>query len=333
MNRMDFTSAVARLRVLEKRLLNKVKIERMIDAPSAMEALSILGEGEYSALMNDVDRAEDYEVLLQNELQRVYKLMYELTSDNSVVDILSVKYDYHNIKVLIKAKALSSEFNSLLMQAGTVDAGKLKEAIAVGDYKELPASFADAIKEAELKYKETKDPQIIDIIVDRFMYSDMVKRAEDMKEEFILKYVKMNIDFINIRTFLRVKKQEKSMNFLREVLLKGGTIELEFYEKMYSESDENIVSRLSKTVYGPKIKEGLNEYAQTGKLTLFEKSFEDCIMEHVKDGKYINFGPEPLFSYILAKETEIKIIRIIMVAKLNKVQSNVIRERLRDVYV
>lgn len=333
MDRMDFTSAVARLRVLEKRLLNRVKIERMIDSPSAMEALSVLGEGEYSSLMNDVTRAEDYEVLLQEELKRVYELMYEMTSDNSIIDILSIKYDYHNIKVLLKAKELSRDFNSLLMQVGTVDVDKLKEAIAVGDYKELPTSFKDAIKETLVKYNESKDPQVIDIIIDRFMYADMLHRAQVIGEEFILTYVKETIDFINIRTFLRVRKQDKSINFLREIFLKGGTIELEYYEKMYSETDESVILKLSKTQYGPKIKEGLVEYGESSKLTLFEKSFEDYIMEHIKKGKHINFGPEPLFSYILAKETEIKVIRIIMVAKLNNVKSNVIRERLRDVYV
>lgn len=333
MNRMDFTSAVARLRVLEKRLLNNIKIERMIDSANAMEALSVLGESDYSSSMNKVEKAEDYEELLQDELQRVYKFMYELTSDDSVIDILGIRYDYHNIKVLLKAKALSKEFDFLLMPIGTIEASKLKEAIMSLNLKDIPEEFARVIKAAMNSFKESKDPQIIDIIVDKFMYEDMVQRAEKIGEEFIIEYVKENIDFINIRTFLRIKKQDKSLNFLKEVLLKGGYISVEFYERMYSESDENVITKLSKSRYGDVIKDGLQEFQSNGKLTLFEKLFEDHIMAHIKKGKYINFGPEPIFSYILAKETEIKIIRIIMVAKLNNVQSNVIRERLRDVYV
>ena len=42
---------------------------------------------------------------------------------------------------------------------------------------------------------------------------------------------------------------------------------------------------------------------------------------------------EPLLAYIYAKETEIKVIRIIMVGKLNNIAEEVIRERLRDIYV
>lgn len=333
MDRMDFTQAVSRLRVLEKRLLNKIKIERMIDSSSADEALKVLGETEYSSLMGDVKRAEDYEILLQKELKRVYKLMYDVTPESSIIDILGIKYDYHNIKVLLKAKALSKEFDDLIMPMGIINPSSLKEAILSGNFKNLPEQFKNAIKLSEDKYKESKDPQVIDIIVDKYMYEDMVQRAEKIEEKFIVEYVKENIDFINIRTLLRVKMQDKPLNFLKEVLLKGGYIDIKFLESLYNDTVENITTKLASKRYTDVIKEGLGEFMESGKLTLFEKLFEDHIMAHIKKGKLVHFGPEPLFCYVLAKETEIKIIRIIMVAKLNNVQSSVIRERLRDVYV
>ena len=56
-------------------------------------------------------------------------------------------------------------------------------------------------------------------------------------------------------------------------------------------------------------------------------------MSIMKAAKIIPFGVEPFLAYIYAKETEIKIIRIIMVGKLNNIAAEVIRERLRDIYV
>ncbi|MFX0548793.1 V-type ATP synthase subunit C [Hathewaya histolytica] len=333
MDRMDFTQAVSRLRVLEKRLLNKVKIERMIDSSSADEALKVLNETEYSSLMGNVKRAEDYEILLQEELERVYSLISEITPDNSLIEILKIKYDYHNIKVLLKAKALNKEFPELLTTMGTQEIDKLKDAINTGIFKGLSEEIQGVIKEVEDKFKESKDPQVIDIITDKYMYEDMLKRAEVLKEEFIIDYVKSNIDLINIRTLIRVKTQDKPLKFLQSVLLEGGMIKLDTLLNVYSDTFENIISKLSSTKYKAVVKEGLEEFLSNGKLTLFEKLFEDYLMNLVKNAKYVHFGPEPLFAYILAKETEIKIIRIIMVAKLNNVQSSVIRERLRDIYV
>ena len=55
-------------------------------------------------------------------------------------------------------------------------------------------------------------------------------------------------------------------------------------------------------------------------------------MELMKNSKLVTFGPEKILSYIYAKETEIKVIRIIMVGKLNNIAEEVVRERLRDIY-
>ena len=79
--------------------------------------------------------------------------------------------------------------------------------------------------------------------------------------------------------------------------------------------------------------EGLEAFRRTGRLTEFEKIADNDIMRLHESSKSIVFGPEPIFSYLFAKETEIKVLRIIMVSKINKLSPEVIRERLRDLYV
>ena len=54
MNNMVFTSVIPRLRVLETRLLDKAKLDRMIDSNSPWEAVKVLQESEYAAHMSQV---------------------------------------------------------------------------------------------------------------------------------------------------------------------------------------------------------------------------------------------------------------------------------------
>ena len=61
MDVMQFTQALSRIWVLETRLLDKAKVERMLEANSADEVLKILGETEYANIMGNVKRAADYE--------------------------------------------------------------------------------------------------------------------------------------------------------------------------------------------------------------------------------------------------------------------------------
>jgi V/A-type H+-transporting ATPase subunit C len=46
----------------------------------------------------------------------------------------------------------------------------------------------------------------------------------------------------------------------------------------------------------------------------------------------VAFGPEPILAYLLAKELEGRLVRLIMVGKINNLPKETIKERLCDVY-
>lgn len=333
MEKIAYTQAVSRLRVLETKLLDKAKIDRLIDSSSGNEALKVLQETEYGVLMSNVKRSEDYEIILSEDLKRLYALMYEVSPEASLVDIMSLRYDYHNLKVLIKAKFLKINLDHLFVPVGTVNIEILKNCISADDYRDLNEFMREACEKVQSAFKAQEDPQKIDIIVDSFMYKDMVSKASSLGEKFIIDYIKINIDLINIKTMLRVKKQNKDREFLNEVLIRGGKIDIDVFTNYLNDSVENFVNKLSYTDYYNILKLGIEEYSKNGKLNLFEKLSENFSMDYIKNAKYVSFGPEPLMAFIVAKETEIKAIRIIMVGKLNNVSPQVIRERLRDIYV
>ena len=89
MDVMQFTQALSRIWVLETRLLDKSKIERMLESSTAEDALKILGETEYANVMLTVKRATDYEDILSTELKRIYNLI-------NLID-LSILLNFHKI--------------------------------------------------------------------------------------------------------------------------------------------------------------------------------------------------------------------------------------------
>ena len=92
MNRMDYGRSVVTVRVLEKRLLTKNRLERMIEAGSPDDVLKQLGETEYSHNMADIKDSRSYEKILRRETERVFSLVREMSHDSEIVDILSIKY-------------------------------------------------------------------------------------------------------------------------------------------------------------------------------------------------------------------------------------------------
>lgn len=333
MDNLIYAKAIARLKVLETRLLDKVKYERMIDSLTPQDSIKVIEESEYSKHLSRIKEPYEYDILLQEELKRVYALMYEVSPVPILVDMMSVAYDYHNIKVLLKEKVLNTDLSYLLMDVGTVDIKKLRTYIDSRVYPELNPIMAKAIKEAEEKFIESKDPQTLDMVVDEYQYEDMLAKATELGNEFVLNYVRITIDLINIKTLFRVIKQKRSREFINKCFIKGGNLDNQLFINALNDPIDRFVQKLTNSHYGTLLKGALQEYSTTGRVITFEKASQDFITEYIKKTKYISFGPEPLLAYLISKETEIKNVRMIMVGKLNAVEPERIRERLREIYV
>ena len=329
MDRMDYGQSVVTIRVLEKRLLTKNRIERMIESETCEEVLKLLSETEYSQDMTDIQNSRDYEKILKRETERVFSLVRNMSKNKEVVDILSLKYDYHNLKVLVKSKVFEKDNTNLLMNAGTIDITKFKTKSETQSL-DLPEEILEAI--AEIKKEENLTPQKIDIIVEKYYFKNLVNLSKKIDVKVITDYVKGLIDFQNIITLFRVQKQNRDAKFLDSVIFEGGTISKDKIVASLNDSSETILNKFKKEKLGPYLVKGVEVFNETKRLSEFEKTSDNYLMELNKESKYIVFGPEPLFTYLVAKEREINAIRLIMVSKINNISSEKIRERLRDTY-
>lgn len=333
MDRMDFIQGVTRTRVLETRLLSKTKIDRMIEAKDIGEVFKTLNETEYSNAVAGITRNEDYENILSHELKRVYKLMREISKDQIVVDLMALKYDYHNLKVLVKEKILNKDFSHLYIPIECTDFKTIKDGFLEGNLKNIEPVYREAIEAVLKDFEITKDPQRIDLIFDKFYFEHLYKMAVDTDIELFVNYVKDMIDFINIKSSIRLKKQGKDIAFFEDVLLSNGNIDKDAILFALNDSIESMINKFKNSRISSSLIKGLEAYKATNRLSDLEKYMDNYLMEINQPSKFVNFGPEPIFSYIVAKEAEIKTLRIIMVSKLNKLSPDATRERVRDLYV
>lgn len=72
---------------------------------------------------------------------------------------------------------------------------------------------------------------------------------------------------------------------------------------------------------------------QGGPLTLFEKLCDDAVSQYLSTARFVPFGEQPVISYLAAKETEYTAVRIIMTGLMAGLNRDIIRERLREIYV
>lgn len=326
---IDFASIVTKIRVWESRLLTKAFYDRLMDAENLDSALKLLSETAYGQYLE----GGSYENDLSLASRDMYDELYKSTPYEEIIDFMRVKYDYHNIKALIKGKILDKDFSSILIPTGTVPVDVLKTALSSDNYVELPKTMSEAIQAVLEDFEKTKDPQRIDIILDKYMFIHMKDMVKTLKNDFLEGYVTSLIDLTNIKTILRIKTLNKPLKFLKEVLVEGGELDSSLLEELFLEDYAHIPNKLRHKSYGKMVKESIDNFLKTDSLKSFEKNIDDYLMDYMKTARFVNLGPEPIAVFIYAKETEIKNIRIILVGKLNKVSKELIKERLRDSYV
>ncbi|HHX75477.1 MAG TPA: V-type ATP synthase subunit C [Firmicutes bacterium] len=334
MLKMDrYAYAVGRIKVMETRLLDRDRIERMVEAKSADEALKVLGESEYSDYLAELADVYEYEKILYAELLRIYRELRRLSPEEKIIAFFARKYDYHNLKVLFKAAHLKEQRPELLLPGlGNIPLDELVRAVSEEDFRNLPPQMQETAQKLAEKLESGFDPQLVDLWLDQALFKELAAEVQRSKIKYLQDYFSALVDLTNIKTFLRVRRMQRAKSFLAAVLLPGGSLDL---LAMLDLTDplEVIVDRLASLPYAQVVAEGVQLFQQTGTLTRYEKLADNFLLERVRQAKYVTLGPEPVIGYLLAKENEIKIIRIVLTGKINRLPVAEIRERLRDAYV
>ena len=306
MNRNDFILPVSMIKVQEKKLLNEDRLIKMLETNSFKEILRILNDTDYSYSIAITMQDDEYEKIINGELERVFKFTREISKNNQeIVDLAALKYEYHNLKLLLKDKG------------NVLDVYNISTGII--DKEELMNNFNEV-----KKYKDFKEACIK---LDKMYFKHLLKLANSTNISLFIDYAKISIDRYNIVTFLRLKKQNRNVDYLDDILVDGGSISKEELIKVYF---NNTYLLLFKKKIATKT---WDTFEKNGDILEIEKIFDNMIISLAKEYKYITIGPEPIFTYIIAKEYELKALRLILSAKLNDIDIELVKSRLRGVYV
>ncbi len=125
----DYLVISARVKALETGLLTAERMEQILDAKSDEDAGKLLQEWGYPQL--DPRRPEAMDAALSAVREATLADLAEGTPDARYIDLFKVKYDYHNVKALLKAEAVGTAPDRMLMDMGRVSTAELAEAVRV----------------------------------------------------------------------------------------------------------------------------------------------------------------------------------------------------------
>jgi V/A-type H+/Na+-transporting ATPase subunit C len=322
--------AAARLHSIEGRMLNKEILDRLAESDTADDAYKILSERGYFV---DQQCFYDHDLILRNEMKKVFGYINEMIKQKEYFMIFFLKKDYHNIKVLLKAERFPSDHLKLLEDGGVYTKETISEYIRDRKYAGFSDIMRNAIEDVVRSTARSNDPQMIDIILDSAYFDECRKNAVDLDLRFLEEHVAISIDLTNLKSYVRIRKNGLGKDLLSKVLIAGGRIETKIFLDSIGSQHEKVLSGTPFPAYGRAAAAGAESITGDDAVPAFEKEIDNHIIEHIKPYKYKVFGIEPVLSHIIAKEYEVKNVRIILSGVINKIKPEIIKERLRTTYV
>lgn len=323
MSDTQYTYAVARIRSKELLLFNAQIIEQLLSAKSYQECMHLLEDKGWG----NGDSQISAEQLLAQERQKTWDLMGELVPDLSVFDVFLYANDYHNLKAAIKQVCTGSEDFGLYFSFGTIPAKQLYKMVSEHDFYLLPAGMRAPAQEAYEALSQTQDGQLCDIIIDKAALEAIYAAGKASENDLIEKYAELTVAAADIKTAVRCCRTGKPLEFVKRALAECDTLNVTRLAHAAVEGIEAICDYLSGTNYA----EAVNALEQSP--SVFERWCDNLMIRDIRPQQYISFGIGPLAAYILARENEIKTVRIILSGKLNGLPDASIRERVREMYV
>lgn len=319
----DYLFLSARIRSLERNLLTAQRLEQLLQAPSAESCSQLLSDLGYDPIRDEAT----LQASLKKQREDVFAELERFMPEKELLDVFRIKYDYHNIKVLLKAPEGAER---LLMDAGTIPAGDLQRQYADGgSWQFLPGDMAAAAEKAAQLLAETGSAQRSDCVLDRACFAQLEKLAADSRCDYLRRYVRAMIDAANLRSLVRAERLHMDPGFLQEVLFEGGSVPV---DTLRAGVGNGVAALFRSTALREAAEEG-EAAVKGGSLTAFEKACDNAVLKTAAGARQVPFGVEVTLGYLIAKEAEWTAVRIVMAGRLAGLSADAIRERLRDAYV
>lgn len=313
----------AKVKHMELKLLTSQSLQRLVEITNvsdAYKALIDLGFGSGVAI-----ETGDFDKLFETEEGRLVDFLKEFNVDNAL-DPFIISFDYINLKALLKAKLTESK-DVVLSLPGLYEIDTLKGYILEPKEDINPYMYKALIKVEELLAAGKIKPHIVDSIVDRAMYENifaLIKKSGKLAKEYFVK----KVDYLNLCSFVRVKKLQLDQKFFEDCFISGGKIDFNSFISIFEGSLDLLKDKCKHTDYEKLV----STYVDDNDLVAFEVSIDNSLFKMWKDERDDLFTISPIVAYYMEKSTELKIVKLIVAGIKNKVDSKLIKERMRELY-
>ncbi len=334
--RSSWAYIVARVKVMKKRLIPSEDYRKLLNM-DFNEIVRYLEETEYKREIDELaykysgPRLLDYALNLN--LSRTYKKIQDVAfglAKDLITEYLK-RWDVWNIINVIRGKLAGvspEEIEESLIQVGSYTLDFYRSLIAK-ELEEVVKMFEGTpFYEPLSKIREAPLSEIEDLLYKTYYmrYVKMLReKPRDITFKLFLDFIKMEIDIKNIKTILRLKREDVSPEEIMKRIIPGG---FEITEEVAAKLSAMDWEELVKSLEGYWFWKGIEGLAEKS-ISRIEIKFDKAWMEIVaKRASNYPLSILPVLQYMVLKKIEVDNLRILGWGKWQGIPNEEIEEQL-----
>lgn len=313
---MTFSNGV--IKSLEKELLNRAALSRIIDEPSYSSALKSVKEQGFGRNV----QTDNVDILAEAETAALDDFVREFSPSKEYSAYSLKKIDYFNAEKYLRSKHIRG-YGYEEKRTGLIE--NIAEKIDKKDEK-LPRELLTAYEKCEKSF-ESGTATGVEISTEflRAYYSDVLKIV---KNKTLKGFLKREIDCKNLSAALRSGSGEEA----KKQFIEGGELAESDITFIADADAEAILKKYAFTEFSDMLKTATSEKAEGKPLSAFEAYADGYALYEMKKVKYETEGATPFILYYLYKKAEIGNVKLILKCKKANLSPELIRRRLRTAY-
>lgn len=334
--RQEYAFACMSVWIMEGQLITSQQWQRLLQSEDLAEAERVLRETAYGPYLNKQEEG-DYETAINQAYVAKLQELKSLVEDPALDQLLSLKEDIHNLKILIKEGEAGKEGagpdEDLLLPAGSLTTDQIRILVQEGTKLTGPGALNHAVQEGVASWQAKQDPQALDLILDGAYAAILQEAVQELKDPFLARYAEHFADATNVVSFFRSHKQGQSRDFLARVLLPGGRIAEGSLLSLKAEDSAAVMKLLAQAELSPAFLQAVHGYYEDGQIWQLEKARDLLILAMAQEAIRQTPGPAVLLGYRLLLDQEVTNLRILLHGKKAKLAGEEIEKRMRLAYV
>ena len=319
----EYIYAGTRAKAMEQNLLTENQLERLITAKSVKEAFSVLQDTFLAPYLSKHEET-NITAALDKSILEAKKILSNIAPRPELLEILWIKYDFHNLKTIIKGKKADLSNEDILKKCFRAGVFTPEEMLKAFEEEHLDG-LGHGFKQAAKKALESDKVFVIDVTMNEYYFKAITELTKISKDNFVKAFVTLQIDLFNTKAALRAQSIDELDSEL--IFVEGGTITLKELE-----STEKILITVLKIGGAKRWTKAIEEFQKTGNFNVLEKTADDYIVEFLKQKSSDTCSSAPLFAYFQAKKSNAQTIGAILVAKRSGMHEKELRTILRRLY-